>query len=145
MKALNQDKCSLRKQLPGIVDKTLDSYHHLSSTRNIGGNIRPSKSEVIEILEGVRDILFPGYYGASDLCWDNVIYFVGSKVDELFVKLSSEISKSLRHECKETTEICDECIGKAEKYAVKFFERIPALRELLMALLAILLSGLLSL
>jgi serine O-acetyltransferase len=65
------------------------------------------------------------------LCWDNVQYFVGSKIDELFVKLSSEISRSIKHECKETSDVCDECIGKSQDYVVEFFEKIPKIRELL--------------
>ena len=131
MKRMDQDRCSLRKQLPDIVDETFDSYQRIPTTRNIGRSSLPSKSAVIEILEGVQDILFPGYYGASDLCWDNVRYFIGSKVDELFVKLSSEISRSLRHECKETSDVCDECMSKAERHAVEFFRKIPKIRELL--------------
>ena len=131
MRERDQGKCSLRQQLPDIVDETIDSYQHIPSTRNIGGSVLPSKLDVIEVLEGVRDILFPGYYDVSDLCWDNVRYFIGSRVDGLFVKLSSEISKSLRHECKETSDVCDECINKAEKHAVEFFRKIPKIRELL--------------
>ena len=133
MRKLDQDKCSLRHQLPDIVDETVDSYYRIPSTRNIGESSLPSKLTVIEILEGVRDILFPGYYGASDLCWDNVKYFIGSKVDELFVKLSSEIAKSIRHECTETSDVCDVRLDESEKRAVEFFGKIPKLRELLMS------------
>ena len=131
MKTLDQNKCSLRKQLPDIVDSTIDSYHHIASTRNVGGSTLPSRSAVIEILEGIRDILFPGYYGVSDLCWDNVRYFIGTRVDELFVKLSSEIAKSIKHECTEIGDVCDVRVNMAEKHAVEFFKKIPDLRELL--------------
>ncbi len=133
MRKLDQDKCSLRHKLPDIVDETVDSYYRIPSTRNIGETSLPSKLTVIEILEGVRDILFPGYYGASDLCWDNVKYFIGSKVDELFVKLSSEIAKSIRHECAEASDVCDARLDESEKRAVEFFGKIPKLRELLMS------------
>jgi serine O-acetyltransferase len=113
------------------VDDTFHSYQDIPITRNIGQNPLPSKSTIIEVLEGVRDILFPGYYGTSGLCWENVRYFIGSKIDNLFVKLSTEISKSIRHECKEAGHVCIECIDRAEQCAVDFFIKIPKLRELL--------------
>ncbi|MFC1712771.1 serine O-acetyltransferase EpsC [Candidatus Poribacteria bacterium] len=131
MRKLDQDRCSLRHQLPDIVDETVNSYHRIPSTHNIGESILPSKPAIIEILEGVQDILFPGYYGVSDLCWDNVKYFIGGKVDELFVKLSLEIAKSVRHECTEASDVCDTRMDESEKRAVEFFIKIPELREIL--------------
>jgi len=127
----DRDKCLLRKQLPGIVDDVFDSYRSTPNTRNIGESPLPSKAAIIDILERVRDILFPGYYGSSRLCWENVQYFIGSKIDELFIELSEEISKSIRHECKENGHVCIECRDKAEKYATEFFKSIPRLRDLL--------------
>lgn len=131
MRTPDQVNCSLRRQLPDIVDYTFNSYKSIPTTRHIGESPLPSKFSIIEILEGVRDILFPGYYGTSGLCWENIRYFIGSKVDELFIKLSAEISKSIRHECKENGHVCIECMDKAEYCTVNFFKKIPKLRELL--------------
>jgi serine O-acetyltransferase len=131
MRVPDQRKCSLRRYLPEIVDNAFDSYQQIPTTRNIGESSLPSRSVVIEILEGLRDILFPGYYGTSGLCWENVRYFIGSKIDDLFIKLSAEISKSIKHECKETGHVCIECVDKAEQCAVDFFRKIPELRGLL--------------
>lgn len=131
MRTPAQDHCSLRKKLPGIVDDVLTSYQAIPTTRNIGENPLPSKSTVIEILEGLREILFPGYYSADELCWENIGYFVGSKVDDLFIKLSEEIFKSIMHEHRENGHVDTECSGKAEQCAVDFFGNIPMLRDLL--------------
>ena len=131
MRTPTQDHCSLRKKLPGIVDDVLASYQAIPATRNVGESSLPSKSNVIEILEGLREILFPGYYSSEQFCWDNIQYFVGSKIDDLFIKLSAEISKSIRHECKEDGHICIECRDKAEKCVTDFFGNIPMLRDLL--------------
>jgi serine O-acetyltransferase len=131
MRTPDQDHCSLRKKLPVIVDDILVSYQAIPETRNIRESPLPSKSTVIEILEGLREILFPGYYSAERLCPENAQYFVGSKVDDLFIKLSAEISKSIKHECKENGHVCIECSDRAEKCATDFFGSIPRLRDLL--------------
>ena len=131
MRTPDRSKCSLRGKLPDIVGSVFDSYQQIPTTRNIGESPLPSKSAIIDILEGVRDILFPGYYGTSGLCWENVRYFIGSKIDDLFIELSEEISKSIKHECKETGHVCIECMDKAEQYTVDFFGKIPELRDLL--------------
>jgi len=131
MRTPDKNKCSMRRQLSGIVDDVFDSYQGIPATRNIGESPLPSKSAIVEILEGVRDILFPGYYGISGLCWENVRYYIGSKVDDLFIKLSDEICKSIRHECEETNGVYVERTDKAEQFAARFFRKMPKLRELL--------------
>ena len=137
MKPLDSDKCapqlkcSLRGKLPLIVDNIYESYEQTTITRNIGESPLPNKQEIIDILELIREILFPGYYGTSGLCWENVVYFIGSKLDQLFSSLSTEISKSFRHECRETGHICVECVDRASQYTIEFLEKIPKIREML--------------
>ena len=131
MKAHDGNECSLRWQLSGIVDDIFDSYQRIPTTRNIGESPLPNKLAVFEILDGLKDILFPGYYGIAGLCWENAKYHIGSKVDELFIKLKEEISKSIKHECDETNGVCTERAKRAEQYAVSFFNKLPNLRELL--------------
>lgn len=130
-KCAPQLKCSLRENLPSIVENIFESYQRTAITRNIGESPLPNKMAIINILESIRDILFPGYYGTSGLCWENVRYFIGSKLDELFVNLSTEISRSLRHECKQTGHICVECIDRSGHYCMEFLDKIPMLREML--------------
>jgi len=130
-KSMPRIRCSLRDKLPGIVEDVLESYKQTPTTRNIGESPLPGKQAIIEILEGIREILFPGYYGISELCWENVRYFVGSKIDVLFVSLSTEISKSFVHKCRETGHVCVECMDRAEQHSIEFFKKIPKLRELL--------------
>ncbi len=124
-------KCALRGKLPEIVEEVYVSYQNTPKIRNIGESPLPNKANIINIVEEIREILFPGYYGITDLCWENVRYFIGSKIDEIFVNLSTEISRSFRHECKETGHICIECVDRAEKYSMDFFKKIPQLREML--------------
>lgn len=131
MRTPDRNKCLLRKELATIVDDVYDSYRMIPATRNIGESPLPCKSIIVEILEGIRDILFPGYYGISGLCWENVRYYIGSKIDGLFIKLSDEICKSLRHECQEENNAKEQRIDMSEKYAAEFFKKFPKLRELL--------------
>jgi serine O-acetyltransferase len=130
-KCAPQLKCSLREKLPSIVENILENYQNTPTTRNISESPLPNKTAIINILESIREILFPGYYGVSGLCWENVRYFIGSKLDELFVNLSTEISRSLRHECKQNGHICVECVDRAGQYCMEFFAKIPMIREML--------------
>lgn len=128
---INSSHCSLRSKLSNIVDEIYASYQKTPTTRNIGEAPLPNREAIIKILEELREVLFPGYYGDSDLCWENVKYFIGSKVDKLFVSLRTEISRSFRHECKETGHICIDCIDRAEKNCLEFFSKIPMIRDYL--------------
>ncbi len=74
MKAPDQNKCSLRRQLPGIVDNIFESYQTIPTTRNIGESPLPNKSVTIEILEFdgqvVRTFSGPAVPGVNRIAWD---------------------------------------------------------------------------
>ena len=125
--------CKLKDNLPKIVDEILENYRQTPSINHIGSIHLPSMDELVELIELIREILFPGYFGKQDLCDANVNYYVGEKIDELFVKLSRQVSKSFQHECRETSpdHACDLCRERAEKETVTFLHKIPKIRLML--------------
>ncbi len=62
----NSVKCALRGKLPEIVEEIYVSYQNTPRTRNIGESPLPNRANIINIVEEIREILFPGYYGISD-------------------------------------------------------------------------------
>jgi len=91
----------------------------------------PSREKVIWITEELRGLLFPGYFGNTHMCWANVEYFVGCKLDHLFVALSQEISKALRSDPKAMEGTSRSCEERAREEARRFLEKLPMIREML--------------
>ncbi|HCE58940.1 MAG TPA: serine acetyltransferase [Prolixibacteraceae bacterium] len=94
------------------------------------GEPLPSIAKLTKVIELVREILFPGYFGNTSLRPNTTQYFMGVYVDELYELLSEEILAGLCFECK------DESVNKVEKHkdsanqaAIDFIEFLPEIRR----------------
>jgi serine O-acetyltransferase len=92
----------------------------------------PSRDAVIEIVEGLRSALFPGYFGRSELTADNARFHLGSTLDWVQRKLREQIKRGLCFACIDPdTGKARDCDERAEVTTRKFLSRLPDLRELL--------------
>ncbi len=104
------------------------SLAHLSRT----GTPMPSVETLSEIVELLRQILFPGYYGESDLTQDNLKYYIGAKLDRAYSLLAEEIKRGQCFSCEITAESeCRHCETTSKEKAAKFIARLPEVRRLL--------------
>ncbi len=73
-----------------------------SAARSITSAIRPLPSyrEVVDILADLREILYPGYGRRQNLHLGNVAYHVGDLIDSLHDRLTQQIARAFRHDCK---------------------------------------------
>ncbi|HOQ68195.1 MAG TPA: serine acetyltransferase [Candidatus Atribacteria bacterium] len=102
----------------------VESYRKTEKITNIEKKRFPSRAKVIEITEELRELLFPGYLGRTNLCWLNAEYFVGDKLDYIFGELSREITFSLDNDFSEREE-------RAHREIEIFFSKLPMVREML--------------
>jgi serine O-acetyltransferase len=119
-------------ELPGIVEKIMETTKSPSSPDHVGYPMIPSIESVIEILKIMDTLLYPGYFGHQKLEWNTLSFYLGNQLSKLYDILSSQIAKSLMHECGAVKEFsCKECEITAKKEALKFIKKIPHLREIL--------------
>jgi serine O-acetyltransferase len=120
---------SYRKELPAIVSGLVKScqdsetFHHL----NLAG--LPSRDAVVEIVEGLKKVLFPGYFGPQELDELILSYQVGIEINALFDLLSKQISLSIRHECRRYNQVCTLCVDRGQREALTFLKKLPGLRK----------------
>lgn len=114
-----------------IAKSLVESYRRTERITNIEKREFPSRERVIHITEELRTLLFPGYLGRTRLCWLNVEYVVGSKLDYLFTELSEEIAKAFKHDQKIKEKACFDCEGEACRVTEAFFRKLPEIREML--------------
>ncbi len=127
----------LKQQLSAVTDQIVDSYQDLATINHLGHCPLPSSSVVIEIVNDLKEILFPGYRRRQNLHLGNVTYYVGDLIDSLHDKLTQQISRALRYDydrihgtdCEHRRLIDFEARGQQE--AVKFLQSLPEMRQLL--------------
>jgi len=92
----------------------------------------PSVERLAEIVELLRQVLFPGYFGESDFTPETLRYYIGAKLDRIHRLLAEEIMRGRCFSCEITTaEECRRCEETSRDTASKFVERLPEVRRLL--------------
>lgn len=98
------------------------------------GEPLPSIVKLQRIIDMVREILFPGYFGDTSLRPNTTRHYMGVYVDELYELLSQEILAGMCFECQEKNkDKVKEHTRKARKTAVGFIEYLPEIRRKLVA------------
>jgi serine O-acetyltransferase len=92
----------------------------------------PSRREVIDIVESLRSVLFPGYFGIAELQSDSLRFHVGQSLDAARRHLTEQIRRGLCFAC-EKKEPGEACEAEAKKITHQFLEELPALREILLS------------
>ena len=96
------------------------------------GNPLPSSKRLEEIINLSRSILFPGYFGKSQVNIDTIQYQIGVNIEKLHRLLSEQILAGLCFSCGETKNIhCNECKAEAERITTQLIAKFPELRRIL--------------
>jgi serine O-acetyltransferase len=88
----------------------------------------PSRDAVIEAVEALRTVLFPGYFGPSDLTDENLAFHIGSTLDRIRRDLREQIKRGICFDCQERDGRCD---ARADLATQCFLARLPAARQML--------------
>jgi serine O-acetyltransferase len=120
----------LKESLPALTERIVGTYEECGGTNHLGHSPLPSYREVVEILADLREILFPGYGRRQNLHLGNVGYHVGDLIDSLHDRLTQQIARALRHDCK-SSELETDFEAEGQLIAIRLLESIPALRKTL--------------
>ena len=120
------------RTLSGIVEALVGTYEKHGGINHLEGPNLPSRESVIEILEDLLAVIFPGYYGKKVITRANVSSFVGDMLTSLQIRLENEIERSFKYECRRLDDCPDDCCGKAaEEATMHLLRKLPEIRETL--------------
>jgi serine O-acetyltransferase len=115
----------------------LDSYLSDERARRIARRYLPSREAIAEILQGVLDLMYPGYFGRRDLDRGNLGAYVAESLAVLAPKIEREMEHCLcygrEHEAgrPEAAQGFGECAPRARDLTEVFLGRLPEIRALL--------------
>ena len=110
------------------------------------GEKLPSRDAIIDIVEELRKITFPGFFGRENMAYSNKEYFAGHELSIIYDKLFKQIKIALRYgdnsrsvgkACGDKTygSMDDKAYAKlneeAQEKALAFIEKIPEVQALL--------------
>ena len=91
----------------------------------------PSRDAVVEMVEALRTVLFPGYFGASELSPEGMRFHVGSTLDRVLSTMQEQVKRGLCFACQWETQACRTCDARALEITRTFLARLPEVRGLL--------------
>ncbi len=124
----------LNGSLDELTRAILRSYEGEERTRRVGLRFLPTQERIVQILDEVRALLFPGYFGHKRLTDESVGYHVGN----LLVRIGEDLSEEITH-CMCVDRQCgggdcddpERCRREAREITRQFLQRIPRIRKLL--------------
>jgi serine O-acetyltransferase len=130
------DECDVKPQENGlaeVVDTICAANFGLRRTRGrrICRHVLPSRDALSEIVEELRSVLFPGYFGKADLTDESVRFHVGSTLDGVLVSMQEQIKRGMCFVCEQEEPNCPICEQDARRITRSFLERLPEVRRLL--------------
>lgn len=121
------------KSLKNIINilSQEDSYKSVCH-RHYPDQPMPSVQVIAEIVDLVREIIFPGYFGGSPTRPGSVKYYIGVNVELLYEKLRQQVYAGLCFDCANSNRVMlADVKSKSAQIAIDFIEQLPILRHLL--------------
>ena len=122
-----------KQQLPDLTNQILKTYEDLGTINHLGHTPLPQLDKIVEILMDFKEVLYPGYRRRQGLHQDNVSFYVGDLIDQIFNELSTQIARALQHEdvVFESKGEWSSYLEQGEQLTLRLLERLPEVRRVL--------------
>ncbi|MGN6505553.1 MAG: serine O-acetyltransferase EpsC [Tepidisphaeraceae bacterium] len=129
------DRQQLNERLPELVTKLVASIHDLPDIRHLGKVQLPSHAKVVAIIDGLLQLVFPGFFGLQGITPESLPFRVGELTLELTELLYDQVQCCLRYRkgvgADAREKECNGCDLEAARIVSEFFDRLPIVRELM--------------
>lgn len=118
--------------IPRMVEELCKDGGYRHSVRRTHEVPMPSVEALKSIVEDLRGILFPGYFGSPDVRPTTLRFHIGAALDALAARIQQQVLRGYCFVCTdEESQCCADCEARAGDIACKFIESLPGVRDLL--------------
>jgi serine O-acetyltransferase len=130
------DRRQLNESLPQIIQALAGSIVDQPVLSHLNRVYMPSRGAIIESIDLMRQLVYPGYFGKQGVTTTNITYRVGELVIELADVLYEQVRRCLRYREQIAgdnghEDACEKCDREAAGIVQTFLQRIPAVRQML--------------
>lgn len=116
--------------LAPVVEELCEQASSLAGFAPGGRVSLPSREVVIRVVEGLRSVFFPGYFGTNDLHDESLHYFIGATVARAMRELEEQIQLAAAFDARHGGGGCGHCAAFAAGAMRAFLARLPTVRRL---------------
>jgi len=117
--------------LAPVVDQLVRAALQADGRRQGGRIVLPSRDAVVACVEGIRQVLFPGYFADTDLHDQSLHFYVGATLDRVLHELEEQVTRAVAFAERHDFATCDHCRQAAEAAVRKLLARLPEVQRLL--------------
>jgi serine O-acetyltransferase len=125
-----QEHLKNRDQIRHVTREVLQTFGTLQpKLEHLASTPLPNKASVIQILDDLLEVIYPGYFGRKYVESSNIEYHIGDLIDSVYSRLTQEIYRGVRNQCQIAADICEHCQDTAEEQAMVLLRKIAELRS----------------
>ena len=119
--------------LASIVERLCAAHDGLARSEqpSCHSQALPSRDILIQVVEALRSVLFPGYFGTSELSPESLRFHVGATLDWVARTLKEQVRRGLCFANCAGPDSCSTCENEAARITAAFVETLPEVRRLL--------------
>ncbi len=127
---MKKNKLTSRK-MEKLISEITHTYKGDSGTNFIDASNLPHRQRILEILDLLIEVLFPGYTGKRTVTKSNINFIIGDILCQVYTELSEQIERAYQYQCRiKKCDGCD-CRTMAENVTRHLLTQLPRIRELL--------------
>jgi len=117
--------------LSTLVEGMLESYRRDPRAQHVNRRFLPSRDEILEVVELLLQLFYPGYFGRQDLDDENLAFHVGNLLSTLREKVERQVGSCLNFAAECGDRESGACAEEARRITAAFLDRLPAVRDAL--------------
>ena len=119
------------KKLEQLVAEIVGTYQGDLGINFIDATNLPVRDKILEVLDMIFEVLFPGFTGKRTVTKSNVNFVVIDVLCHIYTELSTQIERALKYRCR--LENCETggCHKMAEDATIHLLTQLPHIREML--------------
>jgi len=129
----NHNAGDLDRVLVEVVDELQAQAEELATPlrKTFTGHPLPSRTEVVEMVDLLRSVIFPGYVGNRDVTEESLGFHLGAALHRTSLIMVDEVHRGLCFACaRDSSERTPEqCLGRAKRITADFLRRLPPVRR----------------
>ncbi len=119
------------KTLDRLVDELTETYDGDFGINFIDAANLPVRGKIVEVLDLLFELLFPGHTGNKTITKSNVRYIVGDLLSQVHAELSEQTRRAYQYQCRIDNCVHCDCKTMAEKVTGELLDELPRIRGLL--------------
>jgi serine O-acetyltransferase len=119
------------EKIENLVCELTRTYQDDSGINFIDASNLPGRDKILQILDLLIEVLFPGYTGKRKITKSNIKFIVGDILWQIYTELAEQAERAFQYQCRiKNCEGCD-CRTMAENVTQHLLSQLPKIRELL--------------